>query len=252
MRKFALVILLAFVAGTLSAAEPAKISVSFSDVDVTQALSEISQKAQISILGDSSVRGKVSCQLNGVTAEQVLDAICKMNKLEWVKAYTSPGADGRVNVSRTFQLLDSLKELGTSSIVFENSATGKDTIFVPGADREKADTAGLTTKLSLRPLYLVRAIPEPAKEEVATQAQPPSAFPQDVQVAAQEVWGYIGQMPTEQRWQVMGEMRRMMFESMTPEQREAMFRSFRERGRDGRPDGGRDRRGDGQRPPRPQ
>ena len=39
---------------------PTKVSLSFSDADAAQALLELSQKAQVTVLGDGSVKGKVN------------------------------------------------------------------------------------------------------------------------------------------------------------------------------------------------
>ena len=251
MRHGITLCLLLFAAGAVlaQAPAPAKISLSLADADVTQALTTLSEKAQVSILGDSTVKGKVSCSLSEVTAEEALDTICKMNKLEWVRAYASPGTDEKLSAGKLFKLLDALKELGTSSLVCRNPNTGSDTIFVPGAESGTVDAAGVAAGLKLKAVYMVRAVPDPAAAQAerdrlraSRQAQQPAqtVVPPDVQAAATQMWNSFGQMPMDQRFQVMHEMRQMMYDSLTPEERQSLWQRF---------GGDRGRRGDGNRPP---
>ena len=242
-------ILLLAISQVAAQTQEAKISFEASDLDIAQALSQLSQKAGISILGDSTVKGKVNCRLNDMTAEQALGTICKMNKLVWVKVYAGGGTTERPAASKLFKLLDELKKLGAAALICEDPSAETQTVFIPNSTPDSVKTSDLASALKLKPVYLVRAEPDPeAEKKAAEQKLVQQALPTpstDTTMAATQVWNYFNQMPLEQRFQVMHELRQMVYDNLTPEQREAMRGSWG--GRDGRGrDGGRDGRRDGQ------
>ena len=109
MRCLTIVSLLLLVVGSCWAADQGQtgtISLQLNDVDITQALTTLSQQANVTVLGDTTVKGKVTCSLSGLTTEQALDTICKMNKLEWYKTYAGAGTE--LSASKLFKLLDAL------------------------------------------------------------------------------------------------------------------------------------------------
>ena len=235
MRRVFVVGLILFVVGAACAAEQSAISLQLKEVDIEEALATLSQQAQAAILGDATVKGKVSCNLGGITIEQALDVICGMNKLEWSKVYASAGIDERPSATKLFKLLDSLKELGGSTVICEDSKTESHTIFAPSAKAGSLDVTSVITGLNLKPVYLIRANPDLAaaereKEEAqAVQRAAGSllAMPlADPRAAAGQVWNYFGQMPVQQQFQVMHELRSMMFQNLTPEQLENMRGMF--------------------------
>jgi len=244
MRYAIVVSLMLLLVGGAYAAEqsgPNTVSLQVNDVDIGEALAALSQQAQVSILGDSTVKGKVTCNLNNVSLEQALDTLCKMNKLVWLKAY----ADGSPSASSLFKLFDALKELGGSALICEDPTTQCRTIFVPSAEPASVDASAVVSGLKLKAVYLVRAEPDAAAKEAEKAAQqgptPPALLtpPADVQAAAQNVWNYFGQMPMEQQFQVMRELRQMMYQNLTPEQMQnmrSMFGDRRPRGDDRRRD----------------
>jgi hypothetical protein len=125
--------------------------------------------------------------------------------------------------------LDALKELGGSAVICENAAAGTETVFVPGAKAGAVNAGSVAENLNLKPVYLVRAEPDPAAEaekekekqnQMANQVTLAAAS--DPQAAAQNVWNYFSQMPIEQGFQAMEELRRMFFQSMTPDQMRQM------------------------------
>ncbi len=225
---------------------PMSISLTLDDVDVSEALAVISQKAQAAVLGDPSVKGKVTCSLSDVTVEEALGVVCGMNKLQWVRAYASPDPEGKLSAAKLFEVLDALKELGGSSLICVDPKSQTETVFVPGAKPDSIDLPAISADLNLKPVYLIRAEVDPKSAEAAKQkklAEKPmglQAPPADPGAAAQRVWDYFSQMPSEQRFQVMHELGHMLRENMTPEEREAMRERFRRGGF----------RGEG-RPPRP-
>ena len=238
---FACVMLL--MSGAAYAAEQgtaATVSLQLSEADIVEALASVSQQGQVSILGDATVKGKVSCGLSGLTVEQALDTICKVNKLQWVKAYVR--TDEKLGAGKLFELLDALKELGGSALICEDPSTKGQTVFVPGVGSDPVDASTLVSTLKLKQVYLVRAAPDPAEKqaEAATVLPPVSGDPR---AAAEQVSSYLGQMPMQQQFEAMHELRHMMFDNLTPEQREAMGGMFRGRG------GPRGDRGDRPRPP---
>ncbi|MDH7482551.1 MAG: hypothetical protein QHH26_11355 [Armatimonadota bacterium] len=257
MRYSLLLLLIAMSLGMAFAAEepqqtPAQstISIDFADMDISQALSSLAQKAQITIVVDPNIKGKVTCSLNDVQPEQALATICKLNKLTWVKTYTSAGSDtSKLDATKLINLLDALKALGNNSLILEDSASQSATIFAAGVKLEAEKVNSMAADLKLKPVYLVRgessASAEAAKkaQEGPKQVQSISVMmpPSDPRAAAQEVWSYFAQMTPEQRGQVMHEIRHMMFENLTPEQREEMRRRF-EDWRRRRDDGPRDGR----------
>lgn len=226
--------------------QPATIALNLSDVDIVQALTTLSQKGNMSILGDTTVKGKVSCSLSGVTAEQALDTLCKMNKLEWYKTYANPGTDEKQTASKLFKLLDALKDLGGSAVICSDPKANTQTVFIPSAGADSLNASTVAASLKLKEIYLVRAIPDPAviaadkaKADAAKTAlgSPGNA---DAKTAAGQLVGYLQQMPMDQQFQTMNEMRHQMFNNMTPEQRDQMHQYFQQQG------GGRGNRGGGQ------
>jgi len=225
-----------------AAPAPTKVSLQFEDVDAGQALMTLSQKAQVTILGDATVKGKVNCGLNDVTTEQALDTICKTNNLEWYKAYINTPPNEKPNAAKILALLDALKALGNSALICQGPAQ-QQTAFVPVAEPGTIDLAPMADTLKLKPVYLVRAVPKPidpnaAKAAASALGQPAS----DAVAAANQLWGYFSQMPVQQQYQVMHEIGNMMRNNMTPEQQDQMRQQWRQ---NGPPDGG-GRRGNDQ------
>jgi hypothetical protein len=272
-----LLVLLLGAAHAAETAQPAKISVQFSDVDITQALETLSQKSQVTILGDSSVKGKVSCNLFEKTVEEALGTLCTINKLVWYKAYIPAATDEKPNAGRVLAMFDALQALGGSALICEDPKTKKSVAFVPTQKSEEAqkpeavvtDMSALASSLNLKPVYVLRADPQfAAQTPRAGEEQRPRVLseqaPAEVRAAANEVWGFFSQMPTDQQFQVMRELGRMLRDNITPEQMEAARRMFgggeggrptwgnRGDNRDGERGGDPRQRGDRGGPPRPQ
>jgi hypothetical protein len=240
MRFILIVCLFALLVGAAYAqqSQPASVALDFSNVDVAQALSALSTKANVNILGDSTVKGTVSCSLSGVTAEQALDTICKMNKLEWYKTYTTAttSIDDKATASKLFKLLDALKDLGGSAVICSDPKTQTQTVFIPNAGAKSLDTSTVATDLKLKSIYIVRAIPDPAKLQAdkaktdASKTALGNPANTDPKTAAGQLVGYLQQMPMDQQLQTMSEMRHQMFDNMTPEQRDQVRQYFQQNG----------------------
>lgn len=246
MRYYVVVLLLLLAIGSVLAADQAatqKISLSLADVDISQALTELSQKTQVSILGDSTVKGKINCQLNDVTLEQALDTICTINKLEWAKAYIESNSEEKPGAGSLFRQIDFLKGRESSPLIYQDPKTKNDTIFIPNAKAGTADIAGVASKLNLKAVYLLRVKPDPAaqaeRERQRTERQgnqnaqrqqgnTPAAAP-EVSNAAGAMWNSLSQLPSDQRFRAMRELQRMIFQNMTPEERESMGKRFGDR-----------------------
>jgi type IV pilus assembly protein PilQ len=70
----------------LTAAAPAAgIELHTQDEDLATVLELLSRQYQLNIIASKNVKGKVTADLYGVTAEQVLDAVCRTNELKWVR-----------------------------------------------------------------------------------------------------------------------------------------------------------------------
>ena len=232
-----------------AADQAATVSLQYTDADVIDVLSSISQQAQIAVVADSTVKGKVSCGLTGMAVADALDIICKPNKLEWHKTYTGVGAE-RPSASKLFKLMDALKDLGGTALICEDRASKAQTVFMPNAGEGSIDKSSIATQLKLKEVYLIRAIPDRAAIQAdKAKSQPggnlaaaPSA---DVQQAAEQVWDYFAQMPQQQAFDTMHELRRKFFDSMSDDQRRDYFKQMKDRWstggeRDGRKDGKRE------------
>jgi len=212
-------------------AQPATVSLQLNDTDIAQAFTTLSQQGNVTILGDSSVKGKITCSLSGVSAEEALDTLCKMNKLEWYKTYASPGMDEKLSASKLFTLLEAIKALGGLPVICEDPKTKTQTVYIPSAS--PADTTSIASGLKLKQIYLVRAIPDPKVVTADKQtAALPNATPSDAKNAADQVWNYFNQMPLNMQVDAMHELRNKFYASMTPEQRQQMFDQMRQRGGD--------------------
>ena len=235
-------------------AQGTKVIIQFEDVDAADALVALSQKAQITILGDATVKGKVSGNfINEVPIEDVLNTICKPNNLEWYSARISIAPNERPNAQRILALIDALKGLGNTSLIVQNPLKKQDTVFIAAAEAGSVDFGPLSDSLKLRPIYVVRAVPQPVGPN-APQASALGQPPAEVSAAASQVWNYFSQMQPQTQMQVMRELGRMVFQNIPREQMDQM----REQWRQNNPDrgdrgswGGRDgQRGEGG-PPRP-
>ena len=260
MRYVIILSLVVMLVGAVQAADqvqPVKISLQLADLDITQAFSKLSETSQITILGDSTVKGKVNCSMSDVTAEQALDIICKTNKLEWLKTYANPNGAEKLGASKLFGLLESLKELGGAALICDDATAQTQTVFIPSAKPGSVDITSIASGLSLKPIYLVRAVPDPAaiaaeKQKAADQQQANAMLPVDPKAASQQLWGYFSQMQPEQSFQVMHELNHMIFQNMTQEQRQALHDRFGNRGPGGGPGGGNRGNGGGQHGGQPQ
>lgn len=227
MRHACFLILLFLLGGAVFAADTdsVKVSLDLTAADINDAFTKLSEQGKISIMGDSTVKGKVTCSLNNVTPEQALDIICRTNKLVWVKAYVSADPSTKQTPSEVFALLDTLKQLNGTTLVFVDPKTQKQTVFVREAEAGAVDMTALSSALNLKPVYMVRAEPEQVAKKTDTKdaganlANPPA----DPQIAASQVWNYFGKMSSEQRWEVMRQLRDLMFKTLTPEERDRLF-----------------------------
>lgn len=224
------------VSAVCAADEPApqpvtKVSLQFEDVDADQALITLSQKAQVTILGDATVKGKVNCGLNDVTAEQALETICKTNNLEWYKAYIGVVPNEKPNAAKILALLDALKALGNTALICQGPSQQVQTAFLPGAQPETVDLVPVAESLKLKPVYVVRAVPKPADPDAEKPTESALGQPaSDATAAANQLWGYFSQMPLQQQYQVMHEVQNMIRNNMTPEQQEQMRQMWRQNG----------------------
>jgi len=249
MKYSAMVLSLMLLSGMALAQEAGSISLQFTDADIVDVLTSVSQQAQVSVVADATVKGKVGCGLTGITVAQALDAICKPNKLEWYKAYTGVGAE-KPNASELFKLMDALKDLGGAALICEDPKSKVQTVFVPSAGEGSVDNSAIAAQLKLKEIYMIRAIPDPAaiqaeKDKAKTGSNLAGSPPSDPQAAAQQVWGYFQQMPQQQAFDTMHEFRRKFFDGMSGDQRRAYFEQMKDRWstggeRDGRKKGGRD------------
>jgi len=251
--KVAILCILLALTGVAHAAEeqPMTISLSFSDVEIGEAMAAISEQGGVTLLGDPSVKGKVTCGLADVTVEQALETVCGINKLEWLRAYATPDSEGKLSATRLFELVDVIRGLGKSSLVYVDTQSQACTIFASNMKPGSIELSSITANLKLKPVYLVRAAVDPnAPKETEKPAGGQAtglmaAPPGDSKVAAEQLWGYFSQMPFEQRFEVMNEIGRIIKHSMNSEQREQMREQWRRKFDGGRPRG---REGDG--PPR--
>jgi hypothetical protein len=232
MKKFFAVVFAFILAnfGLVACQESYKVSLDLMSADITEALTKLSQQANVSIMGDSTVKGKVTCNLNDVTLEQALDTICKMNKLTWVKVYVSADVLAKQSPSEIFGLLDALRQLSTSALICEDPQAQKQVVFVPDASINSIDVSTISKSLNLKPVYLLRAELEvqSTKTEQKNSTSGLTVPPADPRVAASQLWNYFSQIPVEQRWEVMRHLRDMLFQYTTPEERERFFdRSWR-------------------------
>lgn len=213
----------------LIAAEQAadKISLRLSGTETAEALRQLSETAHISILADSGVKGNIVCTLNDVTLDQAMNAVCSTNKWEWVKVQVSADMEDKPTAAKLFALVETVKQLGTSSIICDNPKTKARTAFIPSGNTD-TDTSALTSSLKLKTYYLIRVIPDPVKAVEAAKVDNKNQItPQvDVRTAASQVWNIVGQMSFDQQMQVMRELRQQSYNSMTPEQRNAMRGNF--------------------------
>lgn len=245
MRLIMVGLSLMLIAGLASAADQAAtVSLQFTDADITEVLASISQQAQVSVVADATVKGKVGLSVSGVSVADSLDMVCKPNKLEWYKAYTGVGTE-KPSAGKLFKLMDALKDLGGSALICEDPKNQAQTIFVPNTGTGSVDNSAIASQLKLKEIYLIRAIPDPAaiqaeKDKAKSQTNALATVPSsDPQVAAQQVYGYFTQMPMQQAMDTMHQLRHMFYDNMTPEQRDQMRQSFQQQGG---PDGRGDRR----------
>ena len=71
------------------------VSIQFSDKPAGDALQELAQKAVVTILVESSVKGKVTVSANDVSSESALSAICQSLDVQWrrLHVYQKPGEE---------------------------------------------------------------------------------------------------------------------------------------------------------------
>ena len=216
----------------------AKISFKLKDTDVGKAFSILTQQGGIPVIGDPSVTGKVNCSLNNVTVDEALDVICKINKLSWLKVYAVPEENGSFVPSKLFKVYDALVELGGGSLICENPETSTQTAFVPALKAGTIST-DVARSLNLKPVYIVRIMPEitaakeaKAKQEqeamLEKQRQESMAYgipPGDPQMAADRIWDYFNQMTSDQRRQFVDTIRQKLF-GMSSDQKHQLENSI--------------------------
>lgn len=218
---------------TTAAQGTATVSLSCSDMEVTDLLAKLSQEAKVAIVTDGAVKGKLTMNLNNVTVEQALSTVGKIAKLEWVKVHTAPASEGEsIDAGKLFTLVNALKAFdNTPPVMWGEPDSGSWGLFVPPVKEGSGKVPSVAEQLGMKPVYLVRveqAAPAANVETASAVAptQPLAVPPADTQLAAQSLWAHFSQVPVEQRAQVMRELGRMMYDNLTPDQRDQMRRSF--------------------------
>lgn len=231
-------ILLTFGAALAQQGVAPSVSLNLSDADILDAFKTLSQQANVSILGDSTVSGKVTCSLSGLTVDQAMDVVCKMNKLQWYKTYAGTGTGETLSADKLLKIVDALGQIAGASVICTDPEKKTQTVFIP--DAATVDTSALVTSLKLKEVYVVRAIPEPTsepakpeektKDKTKTKADtgskgktskddlknPPLSDPN---AAAQDAWDYVKQLPLDQQYQVVSQLRRDFNKSLSPQQK---------------------------------
>ena len=229
--RFALIIcLFVFMVGAAFAQQSAtpQVSLNLSDAGVLQAFESLSKQANVSILGDSTVSGKVTCDLSGLTVDQALDIVCKTNKLQWYKTYAGAGAGETLSADKLLKIVDALGRIGGASVICTDPQKKTQTVFIP--DAASVDTSALVTGLKLKEVYVVRAIPEKKEDPAKPEDKPKSKGKpskgdlkdpslSDPKAATKEAWDYVKQLPLDQQYQVVSQLRRDFLKTLSPQQK---------------------------------
>jgi len=246
--RYALILALMLSTTAFAQQSAPTVSLNLSDADIVQAFESLSKQANVSILGDSTASGKVTCSLSGLTVDQALDAVCKMNKLQWYKTYA--GADEQLSADKLLKVVDALREIQGAPVICTDPEKKTRTVFIP--DAGSVDTSALVTGLKLREVYVVRAIPAPkessAVDTAKTKTTPSDkstgekskaksgdkgktpndalqhAMQGDARGAGNALWDTVKQMPANEQYQAISQLRKDYMKSLTPQQRKDLVK----------------------------
>ncbi len=211
------------------------VSLNLDNADIVQALESLSKQANVSILGDSTVSGKVTCSLSGLSVDQALDAVCKMNKLQWYRTYAAP--DEKLSADKLLKVMDALREIQGAPVICTDPEKKTRTIFIP--DAGSVDTSALVAGLKLKEVYVVRATPAPKQVgtttdkktgKVVTGSRDGSsqddavshAMQGDTKGAGDSLWDTVRQMPMNEQYQAVKRLNNDFWKSLTPQQRKQL------------------------------
>lgn len=267
------IIVLASSAGM--AADAPKVNLDAQEMPIQEAMTDVSNQADVQIVCDSDVSASISGQFSSIELDKLLDVVARTHNLKWQKLYLPVQPDQRLTTQQIKARAEAVAALTAGTVVVCDPATGKQKVFV---EQDAATPSVEPAKLGLKPVYFIS---KPKVETADTGEEEAASRFQELQ---NERMKLLAEMDSEQRVAAMqDEMMAMIYldpmtrqqmltdqmnarRNMDPQMREAYqeimretFRSMREQGiapdfgrgggfgmgvgRRERPDGPRDRTG---------
>lgn len=142
-------------ADAVAPATEAKITVSVKDAPIADVLASIASQAKQKILLESNVKGKVSLNVEGITLDAALTAVCKSTNQVWRKVYIDPKSELIEKPDRFAATLRLMAGMSFPDLVVAGASNSK--IGVHCQQKQGVEDAQdrIVKDLGMVPIYLV-------------------------------------------------------------------------------------------------
>ncbi|MCC6443516.1 MAG: hypothetical protein IT210_08695 [Armatimonadetes bacterium] len=197
------------------------------DVPLQQVLTQIGKSLGVTVLAESSVKAKVTGQVENLPLEKALDGLCKPQRLVWRQLFV-PKAQP-VYADRLSETVRALKELEVMGIFIADPATRKGTSLLRNFPLQEGYEAQMMGENSgFKPVYLVLHEKPPKaaarKDEKGDGKDEKTSRVDRYNQLAQEQMNVLLQMSPEEQMEAM-QAGMKMFMNMDPQMRQQMMQT---------------------------
>ena len=221
MRTVTIIVCVLVVAAGVAWAEgPGKVSLDVKDMAIKDAMADLAKQAQVSIVLDPKAQGNVSVSLTNVDLSQALDVVSKMNKLTWKKLRFAKSQQDTVKLEQIQAAILALATMPMIGVKVEDPATKQCTLFaknLPSAP--EASAVKLPDGYEWTTIYVVLSA-EP--EKTAATSENKDKVTALAQAESQWMLEMASLTPEERQRVYLSEYMAQM--SLTPEARQALIR----------------------------
>lgn len=224
MRTIAATLLLAtLILSTAYCATPGKVSLDAQNMPIKDAIAQLTQQSQETIVLDPKAEGNITISLTDVEISQALDVITKMNKLTWKKvSFALPEGD-TAKLEQVKSAILALATIPVTGLMVEDPATKQSTVMAKNLSAFPDATAmKLPEGYSWKTFYVVTP---PIVAVAKTTSGSKSQLAELTGEQAKTVQALAAMTPEERQQYYANEVIAEM--SLTPEARQALIKDRR-------------------------
>lgn len=219
MRAAVIALLLTtFLLSAAQCADPGKITLDAQSMPIAEAIAQMAQQSQSTIVLDPKVEGSVTINLTGVDVAQALDVVTKLNKLTWRKVTFAVLEGDTAKLEQVKSAILAIATIPVTGLMVDDPATKQSAVMAKNLPSSPETAAvKLPEGYSWKTFYVVT--PPIVAAATPTDGSKVSALSADQAKLVQEL---AAMTPDERKQYYTNEMLASL--SLTPEARQAMIR----------------------------